>query len=301
MMKPRQEGIDLSRRAVLVLGASALGTKMSFGQNVMNQPVVLGQVYLSFYAVTGAVVQEVLERLGHTVEVREGPHEQIFPLLGQSVIDVMAAAWLPEGHATYWARYGTNAIEVAKLYDGAHFFLGVPDYVPEHEVSSIADLARPSVAAKMTKLIQGIGLGATITTDAQKAVADYGLDRLGYSLRPGTPEEWTSAYNRAVAERRWIVFPTWAPQYLNRGGRLRPLKDPRGVLGGMNHASLVAPRQRFAALPQRTQKVLSRIELSLDGVTEMDRVVNVEKKTPREAARTWMKSNEGRVSEWFRS
>jgi glycine betaine/proline transport system substrate-binding protein len=301
MMKPCRQGIDLSRRAVLVLGASALGTKMSFGQNVMNQPVVLGQVYLSFYAVTGAVVHEVLERLGHTVEVREGPHEQIFPLLGQGVIDVMAAAWLPEGHAAYWARYGTNAIEVAKLYDGAHFFLGVPDYVPEHEVSSIADLARPNVAAKMTKLIQGIGLGATITTDAQKAVADYGLDRLGYSLGPGTPEEWVSAYNRAVAERRWIVFPTWAPQYLNRGGRLRPLKDPRGVLGGVNHASLVAPRQRFAALPQRTQKVLSRIELSLDGVTEMDWVVNVEKRTPREAAQTWVKSNEGRVSKWFRS
>ena len=68
----------------------------------------------------------------------------------------------------------------------------------------------------------------------------------------------------------------------------------------MNHA-LVALRQRFAALPQRTQKVLSHIELSLDGVTEMDWVVNVEKKTPREAAQTWMKSNESRVSEWFRS
>ena len=198
--------------------------------------------------------------------------------------------------AIRWTRH-----EVAKLYDGAHFFLGVPDYVPERKIGSISDLARPGVAARMTKLIQGIGPGATITVDAQKAVADYGLDKLGYSLRPGTPEEWTSAYNRAVAERRWIVFPTWAPQYLNRGGRIRPLKDPLGLLGGMNHASLVAPRQRFAALPQRTQTVLSRIALGLDGVTEMDWVVSVEKKTPREAAQTWITSNQGRAAEWFRS
>ena len=75
--------ISLSRRAFLALGASALGAKVSFAQNETTRPVVLGQVYLSFYAVTGAVVHEVLERLGHTVEVREGPREQIFPLLGE--------------------------------------------------------------------------------------------------------------------------------------------------------------------------------------------------------------------------
>ena len=46
--------------------------------------------------------------------------------------------------------------------------------------------------------------------------------------------------------------------------------------------------------------VLSRIALGLDGVEEMDWVVNVEKKTPREAAQTWMKSNEGRITELLR-
>jgi len=289
----------LSKRAFLLLAVSAAATRGAGASAAVNPPILLGQVYLSFYAVTGAVVHEVLERLGHVVEILGGPHERIFPLLGRGVIDVMAAAWLPEAHAAYWAQYGHDAIQVAKLYDGAHFFLGVPDYAPEAEVSSVGDLTRPAVAQKMTKLIQGIGPGATITTDAQKAVAEYGLDKLGYTLRPGTPQEWTGAYDRAVAEKRWIVFPTWAPQYLNRGGRIRALKDPRGVLGGMNHGALVAPRERFAALPRRTQTVVGRIELSLEGVTEMDWLVNVEKKTPREAARAWMKSNDRRVSAWF--
>jgi glycine betaine/proline transport system substrate-binding protein len=262
---------------------------------------VLGQVSLSFYAVTGAVVHEVLERLGHSVEVRQGPHEEMFPLLGQGAIDLMAAAWLPEGHAAYWARYGTRAEEVAKLYDGARFFWAVPDYVPVREIASIADLAKPSVVERMTKLIQGIGTGATITTVSQKAVAEYGLGALGYSLRPGTPAEWTGAYDAAVAEQRWIVFPTWAPQYLNRGGKLRPLQDPRGVLGGTNHAALVGPRDRLQKIPPATRAVLARIDLGLDGVTEMDWLVNVEKKRPREAARTWMKANQSRVAGWLKA
>jgi glycine betaine/proline transport system substrate-binding protein len=157
-------------------------------------------------------VHEVLERLGHSVEVRQGPHEEMFPLLGRGAIDLMAAAWLPKGHAAYWARYGAGAEEVAKLYDGARSFWAVPDYVPASEVTSIADLAKPSVAKRMTKLVQGIGTGTTITAGSQKAVGAYGLDALGYSLRPGTPAEWTGAYNATVAERRWIVFPTFVSE-----------------------------------------------------------------------------------------
>ncbi|HVY04645.1 MAG TPA: glycine betaine ABC transporter substrate-binding protein [Burkholderiales bacterium] len=291
----------MSRRSFLKAGAGALIGASAWARADDKMPIILGQVSLSFYAVTGAVVHEVLERLGHVVEVRPGPHDEIFPMLGQGAIDLMAACWLPEGHAAYWAKYGENAVEVATLYDGARFFWAVPDYIPESEVASIADLAKPEVAQRMTRLIQGIGTAAVITTVSQKAVGEYGLDALGYSLRPGKPAEWIGAYDAAVAEQRWIVFPTWAPQYLNRGGKLRPLQDPRGVLGGVNHALLVAPRGRFEALPAATRAVLARIELGLEGVTEMDWLVNVEKKTPREAARTWMQANESRVAGWLKA
>ena len=150
----------------------------------------------------------------------------------------------------------------------------------------------------MTKVIQGIGAGATITTFSQKAVEKYGLAQLGYSLRPGTQAEWIGAFNSAVAERRWIVFPTWAPQYLNRDGQLRA-RDPRASWV-VNHAALVAPRYRFQQLPEMTRTVLTRVEIGLDGVTEMDWMVNVESRTPRDAARVWLRANEQRVSAWLR-
>lgn len=248
---------------------------------------------------TGAVVQEILERLGHRVDVREGLHEEIFPLLGTGAIDLMAAVWLPEGHAAYWTKFGGEAMEVATLYEGARFFWAVPRYVPVSDVASIADLAKPAIAQRMTPLIQCIGAGATITRVSRTAVHEYGLTSAGYQVRPGTPAEWTAAYTAAIAERRWIVFPTWAPQYLNRDGGLRPLDDPRGVLGGVNRGVLVAPRVRFQALPEKTRRVLSRISLGLDGVTAMDWAVNAGKQTPREAARTWMHANSARVDAWF--
>lgn len=271
------------------------------GQGPAVRPVVLGQVSLSFYAVVGAVVQAVLERLGHTVEVLQGQHEEMFPMLASARIDLMAAVWLPEGHGAYWTRYGEGAQEIARLYEGARFFWAVPSYVPPDEVASIEDLAKPSVAARMTKLIQGIGPGAAITALSRKAIEEYGLGRPGYSLQPGTQSDWTGAFDAAARERRWIVFPTWAPQYLNRDGRLRALVDPRGVLGGPNRASLVGPRERFQALPETTRAALRRIDLGLDGVTDMDWRVNVERQAPHDAARTWMRENEGRVSGWLKT
>jgi glycine betaine/proline transport system substrate-binding protein len=224
----------------------------------------------------------------------------MFPLLADGTLDLMAAAWLPEGHAAYWTRYGANAEEVAKLYDGARFFWAVPDYVPPGEVNTIADLANPAVAARMAKQIQGIGTGAAITTLSQKAITTYGLDAAGYSLRPGTASEWIAAYDAARTAGKWIVFPTWAPQYLNRDDKLRPLQDPQGILGGVNHASLVAPRDKLRALPAKTRAALAKVELGLDGVTEMDYLVNVGKNTPREAARIWMLQNESRVAGWLK-
>jgi glycine betaine/proline transport system substrate-binding protein len=287
----------MGRRTLLAMGAAAAGVTMTESAQE-RQRVTLGQVSLSFYAVTGAVVHEILERLGHRVDVLQGPHEEMFPHLGAAAIDLMAAAWLPEGHAAYWARYGGEAMEVATLYEGARFFWAVPRYVPADEVASIADLAKPAVADRMSRLIQSVGAGATITTVSGKAATEYGLGPSGYLVRPGTPAEWIAAYDKAIADRRWIVFPTWAPQFLNRHGDLRPLDDPRGVLGGLNRAALVAPRAAFQALPDRTREVLSRISLGLDGVTEMDWAVNVDKQTPREAARAWLGANAGRVAAW---
>lgn len=254
---------ELSRRTLLMAAAATAISSRGGGQPASHRPIVLGQVALSFYAVTGAVIQELLERLGHPVEVRQGSHEDMFPLLAAGEIDLMAAAWLPEGHAADWARYGGAAEPVAKLHDGAHFFWAVPDYVPASEVNSIADLARPAVASRVAKLIQGLGSGAAITVRSHQAITEHGLDKAGHALRPA---------------RR---------------------QSPRGVLGGASHAALVGPTARLRTLPPATLAALAKVELGMAAVTEMDVLVNVGKQTPREAARIWMRQNDSLVAGWL--
>ena len=54
-----------------------------------------------------------------------------------------------------------------------------------------------------------------------------------------------------------------------------------------------------ARLPSRTVETLRRLRLDVPAVTDMDYAVNVDKKSPHEAARAWMEANTARVERWF--
>ena len=261
--------------------------------------VVMGQISLSFYAVTGGVVQEVLERLGHTVEIVQGSHGQIFPRLGAGEVDLLVAAWLPYGHALYWQQYGAQAEPLAVLYKGARFAWMVPTYVPESVIASVGDLKKPEVLAQMDRDIRGTGRDSGNMMMSANVVKAYGLDAVGYKLLPGTIPEFHGSYDRAIAERRWFVMPLWWPHYINRIGNMRPLAEPKGLLGEPSDGTLVASNAWVAHAPARTLRVLRRMYLGLDAVAAMDYSVNVEGMTPRDAARRWIERNPHQMESWF--
>lgn len=261
--------------------------------------VRMGQISLSFYAVTGAVVQSVLERLGHTVEVSTGSHGQIFPRLGAGEIDLLVAAWLPYGHAVYWEQYGDRAEAIAVLYDGARFMWVVPTYVPETAVASVEDLTKSDVLARMERRIQGTGRDSGNMMLSAEVMKAYGLDAAGYELVPGTLAEFHGAYDRALAQGKWFIMPLWTPHYINRVGSMRSIAEPRGLLGPASNGTLVASKAWTVQAPARTLEVLGRMRISREAVEEMDYLVNVQGRTPREAARIWMDANSALVDGWF--
>jgi glycine betaine/proline transport system substrate-binding protein len=233
--------------------------------------VVLGRISLSFYAVTGEAVQAVLERLGHKVEVKEGTHDVIFPLLAKGEVDLLNAAWLPNAHRVYWERHRQDLAKLGTLDEGAQLYWAVPAYLPADAVRTPADLAKPGVAGRMDKTVRSIGAGAGITINSKKAVTEYGLEAAGYSVVAGTPREWVDNFAAAHAGSRWLVMPLWRPQYLNKAYAPRVLEDPRGALGPADRAVLVGNRAARERLPKRTPELLSRVRIPVDEVTAMAR------------------------------
>lgn len=261
--------------------------------------VTIGHPNLSFYEVTANLVQFMFERMGWSVALRTGSHSKIFPQLSDGSVDVFVAAWLPDAHAVYWNEHKENLIQVTTLYDDAKLYWAVPAYIPASEVKSVADLAKPAVAAKMTKTIRGTLPDSGLMMGSKKVFDHYGLAGAGYELVSGPASEWIANFDQRIAAKDWFVMPLWQPQYLNRVQKMRVLDEPQKFLGGPNRAVLVASKTFWERLDKKQKNIISRMELSVRAITEMDYWVNVDKMSPRDAARRWLGSNPDTVTFWI--
>jgi glycine betaine/proline transport system substrate-binding protein len=262
-------------------------------------PLVLTRIDETFYQATAALVVEVLTAMGHKVKVVDGSHTSAYNAVKEGTADLCVGFWLPTGHEQAWNRVKGSVVELSTIYEGARFFWAVPSYVPESEVSSIEDLAKPSVSAKMSKTIRGLSLDATITTESADAIGAYGLKNSGYHVIPGAFGPWKEALNSAIKNKAWIVEPLWEPYYFNRIYSLRPLKDPMNLFKGRNRVILAAHIGVREKLPKRTIDALNRMRVRLEDITDMDVDINVNSVAPEVAAKNWINKHPDQFREWI--
>jgi glycine betaine/proline transport system substrate-binding protein len=264
---------------------------LSLPSSAQDRTIRLGQVGLSFYAVVGGIVQEVLEQDGYKVEVTTGSHGDIFPKLGAGEVDILAAAWLPDGHAPLYAKVKDVTFIVGELYGDARLYWAVPDYVPADQVGSIDDLKKPDVVARMDKRTRGIGATSGLMVGAAKIREAYGLDAAGYEVIPGEAKDWIDNFKQAVSEERWLVMPLWQPQWINAAYKVRVLDEPKGIYGKGDTAVLLGHEALKNKLSKESLDRLAGIKLSIDAVTQMDLWVSVDGLSPRDAAKKWLAAN----------
>ena len=251
-------------------------------------PIRLGYIDLSFHEASAGVVKEILEHHGHAVALRAAPHEAMFKLLQAREVDLVASAWLPSSHGAYLAPALDEVEKLTVLYE-PYCIWGVPDYIPEEVLSSVDDLKRLYVTARMDKTIDGINPGAGISRFSAAMIEAYGLHASGYRFVPGSEASAFAKFERAVAERQWFVMPLWHPQYLHHEHRIRALAEPKGMLGGHDEATLVA---RKAVLPHISDAALAELRalhLGNEVVTGLEHAIRVEGLSAQQAARRWLR------------
>ena len=255
----------------------------------MSRHFVVGNIALTFHAAAAAVVKIVLEERGYVADEREAAHEDMFALLARGDVDVLVAAWLPASHGKYFDPLHTDVLRLGVLYR-PYCIWGVPEYVSEDEVSSIADLARPEIARTFRPLIQGIGEGAGISRFSRAIIEQYELAPLGFHFKSGTLTDCVSAFESAVSKGERCVVPLWHPQFLHHTHKIRALKDPKRLLGDVDDAHVLVRKEAAKRMAKTDFGALAALTIGNGALAGMDHAINREGKSPRDAAAEWLNS-----------
>lgn len=253
----------------------------------MQKHIRLGYIDLSFHAASAALVQRTLERHGYLVEVSTAPHEEMFRLYSEGQVEMLVSAWLPASHGAYLAACKKPSTSLGVLYNPFCIW-GVPDYVPEDQVATIADLLRPDVAQRMSRRIQGINPGAGISRFSKAMVTQYELDAEGYFFAQGTEADCFNRYEQSYAEREWFVVPLWHPQYLHHAYKIRALNEPLGLLGGEDQATLIAASDVVQEMPKELIEDLISLQPGNAAVSELDFLIRHKNLSALQAADIWL-------------
>jgi len=163
---------------------------------------------------TNAMTGVVLKALGYKQKVANLSVPITYQGLKKGQIDVFLGNWMPaQAPVVKPFEEEKSIVVVHPNLSNAKFTLAVPDYVAAAGVHSFADIAKN--ADKFDSRIYGIEPGAPANQNIKKMVDDkaFGLDN--WKLVESSETGMLTQVERAVREKKWIVFLAWEPHVMN--------------------------------------------------------------------------------------
>ncbi len=163
---------------------------------------------------TNAMAGVVLKALGYRQDVSNLSVPITYQGLKKGQVDVFLGNWMPAQGPLVKPFVDARAIDVLHAnLSGAKFTLAVPDYVAAAGVRTFADLERH--ASRFDGKIYGIEPGAPANQNIRRMLADHALGPANWALVESSETGMLTQVERAVRDRRWVVFLAWEPHLMN--------------------------------------------------------------------------------------
>jgi glycine betaine/proline transport system substrate-binding protein len=163
---------------------------------------------------TNAMTGVLLKALGYRQSVANLSVPITYQGLKKGQVDVFLGNWMPAQAPLVKPFEEEKSIDVVHPnLSNAKFTLAVPDYVAAAGIHSFADLAKN--ADKFDSTIYGIEPGAPANQNIKKMVDDKAFGLGNWKLVESSETGMLTQVDRAVREKKWIVFLAWEPHLMN--------------------------------------------------------------------------------------
>ena len=233
----------------------ALGLVAVVGLTIASQvvqaaqgPVRIGWVNWSDAEITAKLAQVAIEdQLKLPVKLVQADIGIQFQAMANGSIDLIPMVWLPTTHAVFVDKHKDRLTDLGVLYEGK-LGMAVPESVPQSELSSIEDLKKPEVRAKLDGKILSSEVGNGQYKLTEKAFDVYQLK--GYKIVASSEVGMLTEMDRNLKRGKWSVINAWSPHWMFSKWKLRYLDDPKGVFGTAEQIHAMARKEFSAEYPQ---------------------------------------------------
>ena len=201
--------------------------------------------------------------------------------------DVFLDAWLPNTHKDYWADYGDKLVKLGEAFSNGTTGLVVPSYVT---INSIEELNANK--DKFDGEIIGIGSGAGIHANTEKAIEEYGLD---FEQITSSGPAMVASLEKAIKNNEWIVVTGWKPHFKWAKNDLKYLEDPKGIYP--KDVCAIISRRGFAEDMPKAGTFFKNFNLDEDQLYDlMGKISEVGEEA---GAQQYYDANKAMIDAWF--
>ncbi|MCF8331013.1 MAG: glycine betaine ABC transporter substrate-binding protein, partial [Bacteroidales bacterium] len=234
------------------------------------------------------LAKAALENNNYDVTIKPIEPGPIYASLAKGDADLFLDAWLPHTHADYWEKYGDKLVKVGESFSGGTTGLVVPQYVDIDSIPQLND-----VAEEFNNEIIGIGSGAGIHGNTEKAIEAYNLD---FEQVTSSGTAMVAALKKAYNKKEPIVITGWKPHFKWANYDLKYLEDPKDIYP--KDVCAIVSRQGFAEDFPKLEKFFKNFNLEETELYDLMGAIE-EGDDTMVAAKEWYVSHEVMVDSWW--
>lgn len=273
--------------AVLLLAFA--GRQVTALQESSKPSVNLAYVEWDSEVASTNVIAEVLKEQGYKVNITPLDNAIMWKSVANGEADAMVSAWLPTTHASQYAQYKDQLVDLGSNLDNVRVGLVVPDYM---NVNSIADLSNQAQST-----ITGVEPGAGVVKAAENTLKTY-PNLKNWKLSTSSTGAMTIALEQALKNKEEIVITGWSPHWMFAKYGLKYLEDPKGSMGKTEAIHTITRKGLKKDMPA-VNKILDKFHWTQADMEEVMLDIN-NGTSPEQAAKTWVKKHQKTVAEWVK-
>ncbi|MEA2035618.1 MAG: glycine betaine ABC transporter substrate-binding protein [Euryarchaeota archaeon] len=261
-----------------------------------SEAIVFGMPNWPGVTVKTHVVKNILESEGYDVEILTiaDPGLIYTSMAKDNGIDVLLGGWLPTTQKPYWDKYKDDLELVNININSTWLGLGVPDYVYNAGIHSIADLK--GNASKFEGRIVTLEAGNGMTIAAEKSIKEYGLK--DFEVLVSSTPAMLAEVKRAESREDWIVFCAWEPHYMMTDYHVKKLNDPNKLFGDNEDVVYTVARKEFSKDYPKVYKFLKEFQVPVEAQNYWIGEYGRNERDPDEVAKEWINNNQALIQSW---